>query len=600
MKIIQKPSNKQLQRMMNLIALPATLDEEGIYDRFSCYGWAYFTKDYCKWLQEKYPELYNRAKTDSDITPIECQFWWRDDDEDSTGYEAFKKNAEYIYTHKDALEHVCEELKEFYDNFEEYKEETEMEDDRWEEDFIPFDSEKEYISELSKLFKDVEYASISPFKNKSSKGQKKQLFCQIQQIDRSNGNITVIALVVDSGFAGVQMDLDDESQLNGCKEGDYAYFDENSNTFTVANDDPNVQKVTKKMNTWNKAANDMLKKSSKNLYFLDSIHEDGNGGADLAILPANMTGDFEEDFKDVPFIHINDMSELNGVEEGDYFLYDEATNTITLANNHPTAKQIIDDSRRIRQELIDMSNGQKSSSNKNSNAVQTINSWVPEVQPGRKAKVMSKRDFIDMLIDDVYQYLCPEEQEWVNVYQDGGRPGPIIIQRDNRYEQYSQPKFYEAFIAGLNDPKNKRFALIRKDVSKLADQITSFSEAYHLKKGLGTVHNGSIWFVGIGLWTDINVDGEAGRGSATAFAYYDGKDWRAFVPTRGNTINAKTKHIILYSHHSNKYKATEGIVRQEDYEYLKSHNYNLDMTGEINDPDTDLMLASLETRLIEA
>lgn len=237
----------------------------------------------------------------------------------------------------------------------------------------------------------------------------------------------------------------------------------------------------------------------------------------------------------------------------------------------------------------------------NAKKIQTINSWVPEVQPGRKAKVMPKMAFIDMLIDDVYQYLCPEEQQWVDVYQDGGRPGPVVKKvSDNMYEQYPQPKFYEAFIAGLNDKKNKRFALIRKDVSKLADPITSFSEAYHLKKGLGTVHNGSIWFVGIGLWTDINTDGEAGRGSATAFAYYDGKDWRAFVPTRGNTINAKTKHIILYSRHSNKYSSTEGIVRPEDYEYLTAHNYNLDMIGEINDPDTDMMLASLEVRLVDA
>lgn len=599
MKTIQNPTDKQLQRLMNLIALPATLDEEGIYDRFGCYGWAYFTQDYCKWLQAKYPDLYNRAKPDSDITPIECQFWWKDDDEDSTGYEAFKKNAEYIYTHKDALERVCEELKEFYDDFDEYKEESEMEDDRWEEDFIPFDSEKEYVSELAKLFKDVGYVSINPSKTKG-KRQKKQLFCQIQRIECTNGNITVIALVVNDGFAGVQMDIDDESQLNGCKAGDFAYFDNSTNTFTIANDVPNVQKVIKKMNTWKKAANDMMKKSSDNLYFLDSIHEDGQGGADLSILPANMTGDFEEDFKDVPFIHIDSMSELNGVEEGDYFLYDEATNTITPANNHPVAKQIIDDSNKLRQELIDMSNGRTAPAKKNSGTVQTINSWVPEVQPGRKAKVMSKRDFIDMLIDDVYQYLCPEEQEWVDVYQDGGRPKPIIIQRANHYEQYAQPKFYEAFIAGLNDKKNKRFALIRKDVSKLADPITSFSEAYHLKKGLGTVHNGSIWFVGIGLWTDINTDGEAGRGSATAFAYYDGKDWRAFVPTRGNTINAKTKHIILYSRHSNKYSSTEGIVRPEDYEYLTAHNYNLDMIGEINDPDTDMMLASLEVRLVDA
>ena len=161
MRTISKPTDEQLQRLMNLIALPATLDEEGIYDRFGCYGWAYFTQDYCKWLEKNYPDLYDRAKTDNNITPIECQFWWRDDNEDSTGYEAFKKNAEYIYTHKKALELVCQELQEFLDNFEEYKEESEWDesDERWDEDFIPFDSEEEYRSELNTLFKDVQFDS---------------------------------------------------------------------------------------------------------------------------------------------------------------------------------------------------------------------------------------------------------------------------------------------------------------------------------------------------------------------------------------------------------------------------------------------------------
>ena len=515
MKTIQNPTDKQLQRLMNLIALPGVMDEEAIGDRFyfNDKNGRDFIKDFINWLEKKYPSIYSAISEDEDADPNDLEnvvygFWpqpsgfngWR------PGYKAFKACAEYIYSHDSALQGVCKELEDFSNDSSYLSEKSH----KW--GFIlPFNSENDYRNELATLFNDVQYGS-----NSSS---------------NSNNN----------------------------------------------------------------------QQSSDNLYFLDSIHEDGQGGADLSILPANMTGDFEEDFKDVPFIHIDSMSELNGVEEGDYFLYDEATNTITPANNHPVAKQIIDDGNRLRQELIDMSNVRTAPAKKNSGTVQTINSWVAEVQPGRKAKVMSKMTFIDMLIDDVYQYLCPEEQQWVEIYQDGGRPGPVVKKvSDNMYEQYPQPKFYEAFIAGLNDKKNKRFALIRKDVSKLADPITSFSEAYHLKKGLGTVHNGSIWFVGIGLWTDINMDGEAGRGSATAFAYYDGKDWRAFVPTRGNTINAKTKHIILYSRHSNKYSSTEGIVRPEDYEYLTAHNYNLDMIGEINDPDTDMMLASLEVRLVDA
>ena len=95
-------------------------------------------------------------------------------------------------------------------------------------------------------------------------------------------------------------------------------------------------------------------KAPKNMYFLDSIHEDGEGGADLAILPAS--GD-EEDFENTPFIHVDDLSELNGVDEGDYFYYDEETHTITPANNSDYAKHMSDESARLRQELIKQSEG---------------------------------------------------------------------------------------------------------------------------------------------------------------------------------------------------------------------------------------------------
>ena len=291
MKIIKNPTEEQLQRLMNLIALPATLDEEGIYDRFSCYGWAYFTKDYCEWLKKNYPDLYNRAKTDNDITPIECQFWWRDDDADSTGYEAFKKNAEYIYTHENALKMVCDELKEFYDDFDEYKEEMEIEDDRWEEDYIPFDSEDDYISKLFSLFKDVNYtaddedfdfdAALASKENddedfdfdaaldkNKNKRKKKSVLCIIQHIEDTGSGIYVEAMIVDnSGFAGVQMDLDNISQLNGCKENDWAYYDENNNTFTIANDDPKAKKMAKQMDNWSRMAGDMMKRMGSEFPF---------------------------------------------------------------------------------------------------------------------------------------------------------------------------------------------------------------------------------------------------------------------------------------------------------------------------------------------
>lgn len=164
MKTISKPTDEQLQRLMNLIALPAIIDEEAIGDRFYFRDASgkYFIPDFVKWLKQKYPDVYNKVAEDEDYDgEIEYLFWWRIDGTDGDdGFIPFKKCAEYIYSHENILIGVCKELKEFLDGFtDEYKEEMGIDDGRWDRDFNPFNSEKAYRKEIAKLFKDVEYSA---------------------------------------------------------------------------------------------------------------------------------------------------------------------------------------------------------------------------------------------------------------------------------------------------------------------------------------------------------------------------------------------------------------------------------------------------------
>jgi hypothetical protein len=174
MRTISKPTNEQLQRLMNLIALPAVIDEESIGDRFyfKDASGSYFISDYTKWLKQKYPAVYKKASTDGDIDSIEYGFWWRIDGTDGdAGFEPFKKCAEYIYTHESALEGVCNELKEYLDDFDNgYKEEMGIDEERWSRDFNPFESEEDYRSELAAFFNDVDYnADVQDVSKQESK-----------------------------------------------------------------------------------------------------------------------------------------------------------------------------------------------------------------------------------------------------------------------------------------------------------------------------------------------------------------------------------------------------------------------------------------------
>jgi len=171
MRTISKPTDEQLQRLMNLIALPAKMDDESVGDRFDFKdgNGEYFIEDFCDWLEKKDKALYDKVA--DDYSGVEYMFWPEpdgtgmvedDDDEEGIEYRAFKWCALYIYTHKSALEGVCEELKEFSED-KEYIDEFEYWEDTW------YKNANAYRKDLAKLFSDVQYGTSEAARIKGQK-----------------------------------------------------------------------------------------------------------------------------------------------------------------------------------------------------------------------------------------------------------------------------------------------------------------------------------------------------------------------------------------------------------------------------------------------
>lgn len=168
MKTILKPTDKQIQRLMNLIALPAMMDDESIGDRFDFRdgNGEWFLDNFVEWLEQTYPDLYAKIEHHDDEYSSEIEyFFWPEEDgcEEPYYFEVFQKCAEYIYAHKNALEGVCEELQKFLDDG--IEEDYFVEYEYW--NSTMFSDEDEYRAELKRFFKDVQYndAEVSRVKN---------------------------------------------------------------------------------------------------------------------------------------------------------------------------------------------------------------------------------------------------------------------------------------------------------------------------------------------------------------------------------------------------------------------------------------------------
>lgn len=324
MKAINKPTEQQIQLLMNLISIVAVLGDESIGD---CFDFVYFNPkrdisdwnhsnekeflpDFGKWAKKNKPELYKKFyesedeeedDNNIDYDGMKYSFWI----EKSAGveYSMFRECIKWIYANPMASNGVAQEIECMLENDQIQNPETDEEPDAVIDGYkeeTPFGSFENYIAAWNY------YCILVGYK----KGE----------LDNA---------LIDKLFGEYSSDSSDDD--------DDEDFDFDAALADKKNDDEDFD------------FDAALANAPKNLYFLDEIYEDGNGGADLAILPAS---DADEDFENMPSIHVDDLSELNGVDEGDYFYYDEKTGVITPANDSDFAKQMSDESNRLRQELI--------------------------------------------------------------------------------------------------------------------------------------------------------------------------------------------------------------------------------------------------------
>ena len=157
---IEKPTEKQIERMMDLIAFNAEWDEESIGDSF-CFtyknGFFFDGKnaepfiDYCK---TNYPEEWEYMTEEegmSEDDPIVIPSWF-----DRYGlYDFFRIFCEYAYKDEELLRNIAEELDENFINF---SNEPDCKDQNlWDNSDTAFDSYDEYKRALDKFKKSIEF-----------------------------------------------------------------------------------------------------------------------------------------------------------------------------------------------------------------------------------------------------------------------------------------------------------------------------------------------------------------------------------------------------------------------------------------------------------
>lgn len=144
------------------------------------------------------------------------------------------------------------------------------------------------------------------------------------------------------------------------------------------------------------------------LFFIDSIYINPEGKeADVCLI-----GTVDDPNIGMPLpinVHIKDIKELNGAEEGDYVIYKESTGKFTLANDEPYAKQMQDDWSKLSSELIAQSQDfvdplskNIESKNSKSDAFDKQKSWkdIPDFDPSHVVRKPKKQDDEDFDFDE--------------------------------------------------------------------------------------------------------------------------------------------------------------------------------------------------------
>ena len=408
----------------NLMATPAVYDEEGFGDRISLWsekdGKTYvWTRDYFSMIKKDNPKfataivklagewrgslpdskLLGNDKLDNTMQLLEYGPWITNDDETGIGLALLVEWGRFALKNKNVYENVQQQISEFVSGLEE--------DFDFDSDYNPFDYEnlqimwdsREDFLNSAKLFIDTKWEDVpqhdNPDDNTDIPNLKKLDYPE--QPDEPDED--------DFEPYGEPDDEDDFSGTSGILGGGGSRM-ANNLLKTLANSGaqifgvgPGVSMGQINIPGKNDIDFDKEQPDKGKLFFIDSIHEDGTG-AEICILDA-----YDNEVTSAQSIHIDDMSELNGANEGDYIIYDAEKNTIALANDHPFAKKMKDDWSRLTNELIAQSQGfvdplskNIESKNSQSSSFDKQKNWkdIPDFDPSHikpKKKVDDDDDF---------------------------------------------------------------------------------------------------------------------------------------------------------------------------------------------------------------
>ena len=224
-----------------------------------------------------------------------------------------------------------------------------------------------------------------------------------------------------------------------------------------------------------------------------------------------------------------------------------------------------------------------------------INSDVKLKVGGRKAPRISKEEFKSLLIDslfNLYEKIKDHDSSLVfdvNPYKNSWTKQELEFLLNNVLVDWQEE--------GESNIKSPKFKKIYKDLSKV--------ELYYENIGLSPLNNDelviSMTKQGIPYIT-IYVVMDYGN-PAKFFIYWDGKEFRAYVPFKGNLINLNTKNLLNGDFDEN--KDVRYVVNQILPEVSKLYNSDKELYDDfwpvlycnLLDTNPDWMREDFESRL---
>lgn len=420
-----------------LMMTPAAYDEEGFGDRISL--WSEKDGKYVVWgkkmfdmLRQDNPKLakavvmlsgewlgtmptgnqIGNEKLRDTLQTLEYTPWVDNNDESGIGLTLLIEWGRFILKNKDIYENVQKQIKDFLEDIVETEnyDEEDLEDD-WdrfnEEWFQKMWSSREDFIESANLFINTKWEDVpqhgNPKKNDEPVNYKTLNYPEQPEPDEEDNFEPYGEPDEDEDFSGTSALLGGGSRM--ANDVLKALSDSGAQIMGVA-PGGGIGRVGVSNSNNIKKQND--ENGRDDLFFIDSIYiNPGRKEADVCLI-----GTVDDPTVGMPIpinVHIKDLKELNGAEEGDYVIYKESTGKFTLANDELYAKQMQDDWSKLSSELIAQSQNfvdplskNIESKNSKSGAFDKQKNWkdIPDFDPSHVVRKPKKQDDEDFDFDE--------------------------------------------------------------------------------------------------------------------------------------------------------------------------------------------------------